>query len=166
VTVRLLPYSPGFEAELDGIKATLRDSQRAYLDAAGRVEAARAAYEGALAAAGAGDLVRSEVGSPAGQFRIRAVPAGPWLLLASRSVEHAATGKKVPRREVDRFVGNVERTGHVVVTYWRVKLDVRAGERLEVALTDRNAWMTGVREGRRSREPAGDATRRGRGPAR
>lgn len=166
VAVKLFPSSPEFEGELDGAKAALKDSLRTYVAAADRVTAARGAYERALVSAGAGHLIREEVSSPAGHFRFRAVPAGQWLLIAWRSVEHATPGRKVPRREADRFVGNVERTGHLVVTYWRTRLEVSAGKVAEVALTDRNVWMTGVLEGVRPPETAGDAGRRGRGTAR
>jgi hypothetical protein len=151
---------------MDGIKAALRDSHRAYLDAAGRVAEAQRSYERALTAAGAGDLVHDGVTSATGRFWFSAVPAGRWLLLAWKRVDHAATGRKIPRREADRFVGNLERAGHAVVTYWRVVVEVPVGGEIRVALTDRNAWMTAVREESRPSQPAGDPARRGRGTVR
>ncbi len=166
VGVKLFPSSPEFEEELNRVKVALKDSLRSYVGAADRVTAARGVYEGALESAGAGALIHAAVSSPAGQFRFREIPAGEWLLLAWRGVEHATPGRKIPPREADRFVGNVERTGHAVINYWRIRLEVSAGQITEVALTDRNIWLTVVLEGLRSPDAAGDSGRRSRGTAR
>ena len=37
-------------------------------------------------------------------------------------------------------------TGHSVVSYWLMRLQVRAGETTSVNFNDRNVWMTAVRE--------------------
>jgi hypothetical protein len=37
-------------------------------------------------------------------------------------------------------------TGHSVVSYWLMRLQVRAGETTSVDFSDRNVWMTAVRE--------------------
>jgi hypothetical protein len=166
VAVMLLPYSPAFEGELTGIKAAQRSSLRSYVEAAKRLEAARKSYEQELLAVGAGELIRGEVSTGNGRFWFGAVPAGQWLLLAWRSTKHATPGRKIQRREAGRFVDNVERAGHVSLTYWLVRLEVSAGETVHMTLTDRNGWMTGVREELRPPEPVGDASRRSQGTTR
>src|SRR5713226_10609929 len=58
VSILLLPYSSQFEAQLDVIKAGLRDSMKNFTGAVARLEGARVAYQRALVEADAGDLIR------------------------------------------------------------------------------------------------------------
>ena len=166
VAVMLLPFSPELEQKLDRIKAGLKDSLRDYADGAARVVAAREAYERALLAAGAGEMNRGEVSDADGQFRFTGVPAGNWMLLAWRNVEHPIRGRKVQRREAGQFIDNVERTGYVAVSFWRMGVDVRPGQETTATLIDRNGWMIGVREELRLPETQGDAVRRRQGATR
>lgn len=146
VSVLLLPYSADFESELDRIRAGLRESSLAYVEAAGRLRVARKAYEHELLFAGGGELIRGEVSDAAGRFRFAAVPAGSWLMLAWREIPHGAAPRRIPGRDQGAFVGNVERMGYVAVEYWRQRVEVRPGEASTVKLHDRNIWATLVRE--------------------
>lgn len=156
VSVLLLPYSVDFEAELDRIRAGLRESSLAYVEAAGRVRAAREAYEHELLFAGGGELIRGEVSDADGRFRFAQVPAGSWLILAWREIPHGISARRLPGRDQGAFVGNVERLGYAAVEYWRQRVEVRPGEAIKVRLHDRNVWATLVREDQRApdRRPA------------
>ncbi|MBI2528170.1 MAG: hypothetical protein HYV93_19590 [Candidatus Rokubacteria bacterium] len=166
VAVMLVPDSAALERELDRIKAGLRESLRSYTDGAARVVAAREAYERALLAAGAGELVRGEVSDVDGRFRFSGVPAGDWLLLAWHNAEHPVRGRRLPKREAGHFTGNLERTGSTAITYWRMRLHIRTSEVATVTLNDRNGWMTGVREESRPPDSLGDAGKRRQGTTR
>ena len=146
VSVLLLPYASDFEAELDRIRLGLRDSPLAYVEAAGRLRAARETYEHELLFAGGGELIRGEVSDAGGHFRFAEVPAGSWLILAWREIPHGTAPRRVPGRDQGAFVGNLERMGYVAVEYWRQRLDVRPGETIGIRLHDRNIWATLVRE--------------------
>ncbi|HEV8439096.1 MAG TPA: hypothetical protein VGT40_13445 [Methylomirabilota bacterium] len=146
VSVMLLPRSPGFEAELEAIKAHFRDSLRHYMDATSDVSEARATYERALLGAGGGELIRGEVSDARGLIRFADIPAGEWLLLAWRSQDHPGKAAKVRKEDATAFREVPVSVGHSVVTYWLVPLAVQPGETTEVELNDRNVWLTGVRE--------------------
>ncbi len=150
VSVLLLPYSVDFEAELDRIRAGLRESSLAYVGAAGRLRAARESYEHELLFAGGGELIRGEVSDASGRFRFAEVPAGSWLILAWREIPHGASARRIPGRDQGAFVGTVERLGYVAVEYWRLRVEVRPGEASQVRLHDRNIWATVVREEQRT----------------
>ncbi len=117
VSVVLLPYSAALEAELDAVKAGLRDSVDAYARAVTRIETARVDYERALVAAGGGALVRSEITDAQGGARVgdraRGRLAGPGLagrrahreaLQAARSGREALSARAVQR---DLFPGHL-----------------------------------------------------------
>jgi hypothetical protein len=142
----LFPRSPAFDARLDELKSAARDSMWAYTESGERLGDLRADYERALAMAGAGELVRGEVTDAEGRFRFGDVPVGQWVLIAWHETPHARGGRKIKKSEAGVFRGNVERTGYVAVTYWRLELDVRPGEPAAVSLNDRNGWFTAVRE--------------------
>ena len=89
VSVLLLPRSEEFEAEMEGIKASHRDSTDAYLEAEPRLSAARVAYERSIIDAGGGQLLLGESSDAAGAFRFARVPEGAWTLLAWREMPHA-----------------------------------------------------------------------------
>ncbi len=142
VSVLLLPYSTGFASALDRVKDHYRDSLNRYMGVVADVSAERAAQESALLWAGGGELIRGEVSDEHGAVRLADVPAGEWLLLAWREVRHSGKGGRPDPRDT----GAPASTGYAVVTFWRMRLDVRAGEATEVSLTDRNVWLTGIRE--------------------
>ena len=146
VSVMLLPHSPDFDARLDEVKVAARDSMWTYAGSGERLGDLRADYERALAMAGGGELVRGEVTDAEGRFRFAEVPVGRWLLIAWHETPHARAGRKIKKGDAGVFRGNVERTGYVAVTYWRLPLEVRSGEPAAVSLNDRNGWFTAVRE--------------------
>lgn len=146
VSVVLLPYSAAFEAELDAVKASLRDSVDGYARAATRIEATRVDYERALLAAGGGALVRSEITDAQGAARVRGVPAGEWLVLAWREGEHMAKRFKLRDQDTKRYPHVPSSVTYSIVTYWRVRVAVGPAETVEIALSDRNVWMTGARQ--------------------
>jgi hypothetical protein len=142
VAVLLLPYSPSLEVELDRVKEHYRDSLDSYMGAVAEVVAARAAHEDALLWAGGGELIRGEVSDASGGVRLAQVPAGEWILLAWRDVLHPG---KAPKQNPGDFAVPIS-TGYSVVTFWRMRLQVRAGATTEISLNDRNVWLTGIRE--------------------
>jgi hypothetical protein len=155
VSVRLLPSAPDFEAELDRVRAELRESARAYLAALERLRGARERLERELIFSGGGELVRREVSDAGGRFRFANVPAGAWTLIAWRDVPHAVSPRLVPGRDVGAFVGNSEMMGRASVEHWRVAVEVRPGESAVVRLHDRNVWLTAVREDKRTPKAPG-----------
>jgi len=146
VSVVLLPYSPALEAELDAVKAGLRDSVEDYARAVTRVETARVDYERALLAAGGGALVRSEITDAQGGARVTDLPAGEWLVLAWREGGHLAKRFKLRDQDAKRYPHVPANVTYSVVTYWRMRVAVRPAETVEIAMTDRNAWMTAARQ--------------------
>jgi hypothetical protein len=150
VSVMLLPSVPDFEAELDRVRAGIRESARAYLASLERVRSARERIERELIFSGGGELVRGEVSDAGGRFRFANVPAGAWTLLAWRDVPHAVSPRPVPGRDVDAFAGNSETKSYAAVEHWRVAVEVRPGESTVVRLHDRNVWLTAVREDKRT----------------
>ncbi|MET0851286.1 MAG: hypothetical protein ABW020_09175, partial [Candidatus Rokuibacteriota bacterium] len=123
--VSLAPYAEVVVTALDAIKAASRDTAWTYTEGAGKLSALRAAYEAALAGAGAADLLRSQTSDGDGRVRFVDVPAGRWLLVAWHEVPHVVSGRKVPGVAATNFRENMERTGYVTVTYWRMDVEVR-----------------------------------------
>lgn len=146
VPVLLLPPSAELEAELDAIKAHRRDSLKSYGEAARRIETALATFQSSLLYAGAGELIRGDVTDPAGRLRLTAVPAGEWLLVAWREQGQGGKAPRMRRGEAGRFPDVPVASGYWMVNYWRMRIAVRPGESTAVALTDRNVWLTVVRE--------------------
>ncbi|HSE03981.1 MAG TPA: hypothetical protein VLK35_07500 [Methylomirabilota bacterium] len=146
VLVVLLPYSARLEADLDAVKAGLRDSVDAYTRAVGRVESARVDYERALVGAGGGALVRSEVTDAQGAARLGDVPAGEWLVLAWYEGGHTAKRFKLRDQDAKRYPQVPTNVTYSVVTYWRSRVTVGPSRTVEVTLTDRNPWITAARQ--------------------
>lgn len=166
VAVLLVPHSDALLARLDAVKAGQRRSAQAYTGSAERLDEARRAWEQTLLAAGARDLIRGAVTDEDGRFALPEVPAGRWVLLAWREVVHRFPARKVPRGTAREFPANVERTGYSALTYWRELLTVSPRQPLWVPLSERNEWMTAVREHRRPPEGAVPQGEAGRGAAR
>ena len=152
VSVLLMPYSPALETELQLVRDGYRQSPRSYIEAAGRIEGLRRAYETSLQSQGGGLLVRGEVSDGAGTFKFAEVPAGSWLVLAWLSQHHQLEGRRLPGHDAGSFVGNVERRGYSAVTYWLLRLDLQPGSVRALQLSERAAWLTAVKEDHR--EPA------------
>lgn len=146
VSLVLLPYSAAFETELDAVKAGLRDSVDSYTRAVGEIEAARVDYERALVAVGAGDLVKNEATDARGLAEVTGLPAGDWVLLAWREGGHQSKQHKVRDQDAKRYPDIPSTVTYSMVTYWRSRVTVRKGETVEVALSDRNVWMTAPRQ--------------------
>ena len=146
VSVVLLPYSAALEAELDAVKAGLRDSLDAYARAVSRIETARVDYERALLAAGGGALVRSEITDVQGGARVGDVPAGEWLVLAWREGGHTTKRFKLRDQDAKRYPDVPSSVTYSLVTYWRMRVAVKPAETVEIAMNDRNTWMTGARQ--------------------
>lgn len=146
VSLVLLPYSAAFEADLDAVKAGLRDSVDSYTRAVGVIEAARVDYEKGLVAAGAGELVRNEATDARGVAEVAGLPAGEWVLLAWREGGHQSKQHKVRDLDAKRYPDIPSTVTYSMVTYWRSRVRVQKGETAEVFLSDRNIWMTAPRQ--------------------
>ncbi|HXJ79033.1 MAG TPA: hypothetical protein VMS64_10170 [Candidatus Methylomirabilis sp.] len=146
VSVLLFPYSVPFDSEIDDVKAHFRDSLRNYMGAVADVVAARTGYESALVWGGGGELVRGEVSDAQGLARLTEIPGGEWVLLAWREESHPGKAPLLKGRETKGFRDIPLSTGYSVVTYWWMRLQVRAGETTALELNDRNVWMAGIRE--------------------
>ncbi len=158
--VSLLPHSEMWLSRLEAVKRGARDSIGAYREAATAVRRSRDAYEKSLLEAGAGDLSQGATVDGEGGFTLENVPAGPWILFASRStyisrapIVRAPAPATPPRPPVapSPFLPIEKLAGYSVVTYWVRALTVAPGVSEPVELTDRNVWLTGVIE---RREPA------------
>ncbi len=154
VSVLLVPYSEQFAGQLDEIKAHSRDSLKIYGEAADRLEDLRVDYTRALLDGGAGDLVRNETTDSTGAIRLAAVPAGEWLLLAWMEQAQGTKEYRVPPKEAQRYRDKPLSVAYSVVSYWRARLTVTAGQTSEVTLSDRSVWMTTMRQETRTPDRA------------
>jgi hypothetical protein len=114
-------------------------------------------YEHELLAAGGGELIRGAVSGPDGKVRLTGVPEGEWLLIGWREVAHPMKPKG-PARDAGKFAERPVSAGYGAVSYWRMRVSVRAREATPVTLSDRSVWLTVVREELIQR---GDATGKG-----
>jgi len=135
--VTLVPHSSALLARLEEIRTHARDSASAYR-ASGR----------ALWEAGAADFVRASVVDAAGGFRMEDLPAGAWLLIATRSVFTDRASPRIAKRERETYAPALRLRGFNVVSVWVRALTVSAGRTEEVELMDRNVWFTGIEEER------------------
>jgi len=145
--VTLVPHSSALTAQLEGIRTRSRDSATAYRASARAIRLAREAYEKALWEAGAADLVRTSVVDTTGGFRVD-LPAGPWLLIVTRSVRVGKASPRATKRERETYAPALRLMGFSAVSVWVRELTVSAGRIEEVELTDRNVWFTGIEEER------------------
>jgi len=148
LAVTLVPRSRALLDELGGIKRRLRSEPSTYPTSARAVVQARRTYERALAAAGAGDLVRYTPGSVDGTFQLEQVPVGDWLLLVEHAVFKSKPGPIQGRQEWQTFRKQEQFLGYYAVTFWLEEVRVSRGDTATVELTERNAWMTGIEEKR------------------
>ena len=146
VSITLVPYSVALETELDTVKAGLRDSLDAYLLAVARIEDTRVDYQRALLEAGAGELVRTQLTDGQGAAQFGDLPVGDWLVLAWREGGHISKRFKLRDTEASRYPNVPSNVTYSVVTYWRTRVTVRAGETAEVTMSDRNVWLTAARQ--------------------
>jgi hypothetical protein len=155
--VVLLPRSEAWLFRLNAIKRGARDSVDAYREAATLVRQARETYEKTLLEAGAGDLPQGATVDGEGRFTLAGVPAGPWVLLASRSTyvskmpqERPPVPGAPPRPPTPQLpvLPADKLAGYSVVTYWLRELTIVAGSVETIELTDRTVWLSGVIENR------------------
>ncbi len=146
--VTLLPRSQALLVRLEEIKAHSRDSQAAYGASVSAIRRAREAYEKELWEAGAADLVRATVVDGTGAFSMTDLPAGEWVLIATRSVFVNKAAPRPSARERHVFIQGPRLTGFNAVSVWLRELTVAAGEALAVELMDRNVWFAGIEEER------------------
>ncbi len=151
----ILPRSETFLATLETIKEHARDSIDRYREAAVAVRRAREAYETALLRNGGGDLPQTLTVDADGTFTRASLPAGDWVLVAAHTVfgkkastPMGGTGARAPSAVLgtDRFIPQPKLLSYSYVTLWVRALTVTPGGEETLALTDRNAWLTGVIE--------------------
>lgn len=146
--VTLLPRSGVLLARLEEIRARARDAETLYRTSATAIRRAREAYEKDLWNAGAADLVRTTAVDGAGAFSVADLPAGEWMLIATRSVfVHRPSAGSNPR-ERKTYLPRLRLIGYNAVSVWLRELTVAAGETRVVELSDRNVWFTGIEEER------------------
>ncbi len=146
--VTLLPRSGVLLARLEEIRARARDSETVYRTSATAIRRAREAYEKDLWNAGAADLVQTTAVDGAGAFSVVDLPAGEWMLIATRSVfVHRPSSRSNPR-ERKTYLPRLRLIGYNAVSVWLRELTVAAGETRVVELSDRNVWFTGIEEER------------------
>lgn len=146
--VVLVPHSAALVGRLEEIKTHARDSERAFLSAATAIRRAREAYEKRLWEAGVADFVRATVVDERGAFSVAGVPAGRWLLLATRSVFLNKPSPKSSARDRDTFTPRLRLVGSYEVSVWLLEVAVARGGSATAALMDRNVWFTGIVEDR------------------
>lgn len=152
--VKLLPRSEAWLSSLAAIKRESRESSDAFRHAAGAVRRSGEMYEQRLWEAGAGDLPQTATVDSDGVFALDRVPAGPWIVLASRSTYVNKTPQVRPGAPprppgpTSPFLPLDKLAGYHVVTFWMREVTVAAGVAEAIELTDRNAWLTGVVEDR------------------
>jgi hypothetical protein len=146
VTITVLPFRAGFQTELDAAKAGLRESVDDYVHTVGRIETARIDYERALLEVGAGDLVRTGLTDAQGAVRLADLPVGDWLVLAWREGGHLTKKFRLRGDETAKFPNVPTSVTYSVVTFWRTRVAVRAGEITEIVLNDRNVWLSAARQ--------------------
>src|SRR5207302_9884687 len=146
--VTLVPHSSALTAQLEGIRTRSRDSATAYRASARAIRLAREAYEKALWEAGAADFVRASVVDTTGGFRMENLPAGAWLLIATRSVLVDRASPRIAKRERDAYAPALRLRGFSTASVWVRELTVSAGRTEDVELTDPNVWFTAIEEER------------------
>ena len=78
---------------------------------------------------------------------LRSCVAGgpPRVLLLGWREERTQSASRTPAK-TRAFATVPTMTGYGAVSYWRMRVSLRAGETAEVSLTDRSVWLTAVRE--------------------
>lgn len=145
-SILLVPRSAALLETLDGIRARSRASSASFTEAAPAILRAKNAFEMALWEAGVADLARATVGDADGRFQLADVPAGAWVLFATRSIRYEVPRHKTARRDQSVFALGPHVTSFQAVTVWVRELNVTRAETIAVELTDRNAWFNGVVE--------------------
>jgi len=146
--VTAVPRSAAFLGRLEEIRRTARSSPAAYRVSALALRRAREAYEQALWEAGYPELARVTSVDATGAFTLDDVPAGQWVLVASRTVFVDKPSPREPRRRLRAFSRDTRMIGYHAVSVWLSELTVGRGRTEAVELTDRSVWFTGIEEER------------------
>jgi hypothetical protein len=149
-TIVLVPRSEGLLARLNDLRARARDSAREFRSVSGEITRAAEEYEGQLKAEGKADQIFRGTTSADGTFSLEGVPRGYWILLATASMRMTAHGRSLTGRERRIFRGPGELQSYDAVTIWIRELNLTSADVGDdpIALSDRNAWLTGVRPNR------------------
>lgn len=146
-TVVAMPWSETLTRRLQQLKEGARASAAAYRETAALMQRAREAYETELQAAGEPDLVRTAVVDPRGRFDLGRLPAGRWLIIATSESFHETSGPRAERKDREMYSPRPRLVGFHTRAVWLRDVAVVA-EPVELELTDRNIWFTGVVEQR------------------
>jgi len=84
----------------------------------------------------------------AGAFALADLPAGEWMLIASRSVFASRASPRATKRERDTYLPRLRLVGYHTVSVWLREFTIIAGQTQVVELSDRNVWFTGIEEER------------------
>ena len=147
-TVVLVPRSEGLLARLNDLRARSRDSAREFRSVSGDIKRVAEEYEGQLKSEGKADRIFRGTTSPDGTFSLEGVPRGYWILLATSSVRIPVHSRGVTGKERQTFRGPGELQSYDAVTIWIQELNLTSGGGEPIALSDRNAWLTGVQPNR------------------
>ena len=159
--VVVMPRSPELIARLEGVKRQSRESMRGFREAAPAVRAIVDDAEREMWRAGYPDVIARTATDHDGRFRA-VVPAGPWLLVVTRSVflavDRTPAGAPAPTAsaldplprytmsQYQHFLPSTRMTGFDAVSVWLREVDVDARERIVLDLHDRGVWLSGVVE--------------------
>lgn len=146
-TVVAMPWSEALSRRLQQLREGARASAAAYREAATLMQRAREAYEAELEAAGEPDLVRTAVVDPRGRFDLGRLPAGRWLIIATSERFHGTSAPRAERKDRPMYTPRPRLVGFHAREVWVRDIAVGA-EPVELELTDRNIWFTGVVEQR------------------
>jgi hypothetical protein len=147
-TIVLVPRSEGLLARLNDLRARARDSAREFRSVSGEITRAAEEYQSQLKAEGKGNQIFRGTTSPDGTFSVEGVPRGHWILLATSSVRIPAHGRNLTGKERQVFRGPGELQSYDAVTIWIRELNLTGADGDPIALSDRNAWLTGVQPNR------------------
>ena len=160
VSIILLPSSPALVDRLADVKRRSRESIQGFRDAAPAVREMIETSETRLWISGYPDAAIRTGTDAAGGFRVD-VPAGPWVLVATRRVFlPVERGRESPARtataldplaryatsQYQHFLPSARMTGFDAVSIWLREIDAEPGQRLTLELHDRGVWLSGVEE--------------------
>jgi hypothetical protein len=148
-TVVALPRSEALVRRLQQLRDGARDSAPAYRQAATLIQKAREAYERELWEAGAAELVRTAIVDADGRFDLGRLPEGRWIVLGTWDQFVDARASKPGRKDRETYLWVPRLVGFRSRLVWLQDVEVsRAEGGVELQLTDRNVWFTGVVEER------------------
>ena len=160
VGVLLVPRSSELLERLDTLRRGARESADGFRAAAPGVRAALEEYEQALWRAGYPDAALRTATDATGAFRVE-VPAGPWILVAERSVYvpvHTGSSVAPPTASAldplarystgayQHFHPTARVVGFDAVALWIREVEAAAGNTVALELHDRGLWLSGVAE--------------------